>query len=74
MINFYLDKLSEEEQQTLAYLARRSHPDIRDNIWYFVGLYGSHTCCICNATFTARYYLYGHGLQHLKESNLLPFI
>ena len=61
---------SATEHNTLHSLAKRKYPLCLS--WHKIGEYPI-TCLICNESMTYGT-VYEHGLQHLREHNLLPFI
>lgn len=59
---------------TLIRLVRRIHPDYT---WWYVTSelipITKHTCYLCSKQFNSLE-INDHGLVHLKEKNLLPFL
>lgn len=62
--------LSKEAEDVLIALARRHHPQI--NYWWGATYQPDvDRCYICNIHTDS---IITHGLKHLREANLLPFI
>lgn len=67
--------LSKEEDNLLLRLAKRA--DSSNKWWYFHSSTSNFrllTCLICNEVKDGGELMVEHARQHLKDSNLLPFI
>lgn len=70
-----ITSLSAEEDDLLLLLAVRA--DSKNKWWYFhssTSDYRLLTCLICNEVKDGGELMVKHAREHLKESNLLPFI
>ena len=70
------DYLDDTAEQILIQLAKRKCPET--NRWNKLDSKFSHAytihCLICDQTFPNVQGINRHGIQHLKDKNLLPFI
>lgn len=64
--------LTDDQHKILTILSRRINPN---NIIWREGVEGHWLCLICNKTFAVGVASsFNHGISHLKEKSLLPFI
>lgn len=72
-------ELSDEEHMALIYLCRRKDPGAMWMWWWHTisdeDKFTVFYCCnLCKEITCIRNNIIAHGLEHLKESKLLPFI
>lgn len=70
--------MTNEERMALIYLVRRETQYSGFTWWYFINpddnLVCRYQCCLCSEIFYSNLQIEEHGILHLKEHNLLPFI